>query len=81
MTVYQYSDMALNKLVLQLFPTDTTQDTCLVYPQLDAGKTYRVNGGETFSGAQLMAEGIEFTLHTDWDDHYPMFEGTLEAVN
>jgi len=80
MTIYQYSDMALNKAVLQLFPTDTTQEVGTVYPQLDAAKTYRVNG-ELFSGAQLMAEGIEVTLHTDWDDHYPMFEVTLEAVN
>lgn len=80
MTIYQYSDMALNKAVLQLFPTDTTQEVGTAYPELDAAKSYRVNGSEPISGAQLMAEGIDVTLHTDWDDHYPMFEVTLEAI-
>jgi len=80
MSIYQYSDMALNKAVVQLFPHDTIQVKCCVHPELDATKYYRVNGEEIRSGAELQEEGIDVTLHTDWDDHYPMFQVELEAV-
>lgn len=78
-TVYQYSDMALTRVVVQLFTNDVLQNTCRVYPQVDAAKCYRVNGEQVLTGAQLLEEGLVFTLHSDWADHYPMFEMLLEA--
>lgn len=77
--VYQYSDMALNRAVIQVFTNDVLQETCTVHPELDAAKSYRVNG-EVRTGAEIQEEGIEITLHSDWADHYPMFEVILEAV-
>ena len=29
----------------------------------------------------LQEEGIDIMLHTDWDDHYPMFQVDLEVVD
>ena len=80
-TVYQYSDMALNKAVIQLFTNDTIQKKCCVHPELDAAKYYRINGEEVRSGAEIQEEGIDIVLHTDWDDHYPMFQVELEVVD
>lgn len=78
-TVYQYSDYALNKVVIQLFTHDVLQEACCVHPVLDPSKTYRLNG-TCYSGTQLQDEGIDIALHSDWEDHYPMFEIQLEAI-
>ena len=75
-SVYQYSDMALNKIVIQLFTKEAMQDSCRVYPELDASKNYRYNG-KLFSGAALMEEGICISLLPDMDDHYQMFQVDL----
>lgn len=80
-TVYQYSDMDLNQIVLQLFTKDVWQETCCVHPELDATKYYSVNGADPRCGKEIMEEGLEFTLHSDWEDHYPMFEMTLKVVD
>lgn len=79
-SVYQYSDMDLNKIVIQLFTKDAMQENCWVYPELDASKSYRYKD-QLYSGKALMRDGIHIALHTDVDDHYHMFQADLVAEN
>ena len=44
------------------------------YVEIREGKVY-------INGEELQEEGVDIVLHTDWEDHYPMFQIELEAVD
>ena len=76
----QYSDMALTKIVIQLFTDHTQQDGFTVHPVLDESKNYRVNGGEILSGKEIAEEGISLGTalwHDNWNE---MLQIQLEEV-
>ena len=79
-TTYQYSDMALSQIVIQLFTLQPQQDHFRIYPKVDEAKTYCVNGTQILSGKELVTEGI--TLSTPiWVDNWnEMLEVTLKEV-
>ena len=67
-TVYQYSDMALSKVVLQIFTHKTVQDVFRVYPVLDARALYRTEDGTLLSGETIMKDGICRRIGDPWAD-------------
>ncbi len=70
-TTFQYSDMALTKIVVQLFTDHTKQDGFTVHPVLDESKNYKVNGGEILSGREIAEEGIFIDTgfwHDNWNE-------------
>ena len=79
-TTYQYSDVALTKIVVQMFTHETMQQDFRVYPVLDGAKNYRLEDGIVLSGRQIMDEGVEFHAETWVDNWHEMFQTTLEAV-
>ncbi len=79
-TAYQYSDVALHKVVVQMFTHETMQQDFRVYPVLDGAKSYRLEDGAVVTGQQLMDEGIDFHAETWVDNWHEMFQTTLEAI-
>ncbi len=73
-TVFQYSDMELSKVVVQAMTAKNLQDSVTVYPSLTADAVYAVNGKAEMTGAEIMADGIEVKLGA-W---YEMSELRLE---
>ena len=65
-TAYQYSDMELTKIEIQLFLHKVNQKMFTVIPELDANKKYELNG-EILTGKQIMDEGIEIEL-PGWEE-------------
>lgn len=79
-TTFQYSDVKLNKLVVQLFTGETMQQTFRVYPVVDETKSYRLADGTVMSGSRIAAEGIGITTETWLDNWHEMMEVRLEAI-
>lgn len=78
-TVFQYSDMELSRLVLQLFTDHTQQDNFRIYPVLNEEKNYRINDGEVYSGKEIMEEGIAISS-LPGDNWREMLEVTLQEI-
>ena len=76
LTVYQYSDMSLNEVVLQAISGQILSDRVTVYPVLDANKTYLVNGETKMSGCELMEDGLNIAIR-DWKE---ITEVTFQAI-
>jgi len=76
----QYSDMALTKIVIQLFTDHTQQDGFTVHPVLDESKNYRINNGEILSGKEIAAEGISLGTEPWHDNWNEMLQVELEEV-
>lgn len=79
-TTYQYSDMALSQIVIQLFTHQPMQDHFRIYPKVDETKTYCVNGTQILSGKELTAEGITVSTPVWVDNWHEMLEVTLKEV-
>ena len=79
-TVLQYSDMALKKIVVQLFTAQTQQDHFRVYPVVCADKKYRVNGDTVMSGQEIIDEGIALETPEWFDNWHEMLKITLEIL-
>ena len=75
-TVYQYSDMDLCRLEIQVVTLETLQHTIRVYPVVKEDKNYLVNGKDVISGAEIAREGIS----VDIPDRFEMFRVTLEET-
>ena len=58
LTVYEYSDKALSKIVISAFFGTVKQRNLCVYPIVDRCKNYLVNG-EKISGEELCENGID----------------------
>lgn len=65
-TVYQYSDMELTNVEIQLFVHKSTQKTVTIIPELLSDKMYSVND-KLLSGKEIMDEGIDIEL-PGWED-------------
>ena len=79
-TTYQYSDVKLNKIVVQMFTHETMQQLFRVYPVVDETKSYRLADGTVLTGKQIADEGIEHCCETWLDNWHEMVEITLEAI-
>ena len=80
-TVYQYSDTALSKVVVQLFTLKTTQDVFRVYPILDPDASYRVSDGALLLGKEIMKEGVRLRIGKPGEDIWnEMEEIVLEKL-
>ena len=73
-TVYQYSDMALTKNIIQVMTDKILQEEITVYPVLEEDKIYLVNGEKELSGREIMEEGIDVKI-ANW---YEMYQVTIE---
>lgn len=78
-TAFQYSDVELSKVVVQLFTDHSEQESFRVYPVVNEEKTYRVNDS-IISGRKIAEEGIVLALPMGQDNWYSMLELTLETV-
>lgn len=79
-TTFQYSDMDLSQVVIQLFTSQTAQDHFTVYPELDPSKNYCINGERVLSGKEIMDEGIELSTPEWYDNWHEMLEVTLKEI-
>lgn len=78
-TVYQYSDMELTKIEIQLFIHKAMQQNFTVIPELDENKKYLLNG-EVLTGKEIMDEGILIET-PEWRDSWQhMFRVELTEV-
>ena len=80
LTVFQYSDMALSKVVVQLYTNHTQQDHFRVYPVLNETKNYYINGNQILSGEEIAAEGLVVSTPKGHDNWNEMLEIILEEV-
>ena len=79
-TVLQYSDMALKRIVVQMFCHQPQQNEFCLRPVVDETKTYRLSTGEVLTGKEIAREGIAVT-HDPWRDNWhSVFEVILEEV-
>ena len=76
-TVFQYSDMQLNKIVVQLFTDNTQQDHFCLYPVVDETKTYRTDNGTIYSGKEITEEGLILSSTEGQDNWHEMMEVKL----
>lgn len=79
-TTFQYSDVALQKIVVQMFTHRTMQQHFRVYPVVDETKTYRTAEGEILTGREIAEEGMPINVGTWVDNWNEMFQIELEAV-
>lgn len=79
-TTFQYSDVALNKIVVQLFTHETMQQHFRVYPVVDEARSYRTADGTVLTGRQIAEEGFAIETETWLDNWHEMFQITLEAI-
>ena len=78
--MYQYSDMALSRVVVQLFMAKAEQNGFRIYPVLDESRQYCINGGEILSGKEIAEEGISLEKSV-WDaNRNEMIEVALQAI-
>ena len=77
-TTYEYSDMSLTKVVIQVFARNQLQDKFVVIPELDATKNYLINGKEVRSGKDIMDYGIELATYGNLTESHHMYEVVLE---
>lgn len=61
MTVYQYSDMDLSEIVIQVFSKKSLQDKITVFPEVCEDKDYIIND-KTVSGKEIKENGIEISI-------------------
>lgn len=80
LTAYQYSDMDLTKVVIQVFTGETMQQTFTVIPELDENKKYSISGGEIRSGKEIMDDGILIETKEWLDSWHEMFEVVLTEI-
>lgn len=81
LTVYQYSDMDLSKVIIQFVTMKPQQNTFFNYPVLCENKKYRVNGEEKiFSGKELMDEGVSIFTGGFDDNWKNMYQVVIEEV-
>lgn len=73
LTIYQYSDMLLTDIVIQIMSGKALQNEITVYPVLNPDKVYIINGNEKLSGKEIMQNGIDAPI-TNW---YEMTELTI----
>ncbi|MBQ4515819.1 MAG: alpha-galactosidase [Clostridia bacterium] len=79
-TTYQYSDMELSKIVIQMFTHKTQQDHFAVYPEVCENKNYILNGDTVISGKEIAEQGIDLST-PEWHDNWnEMLQIELEAV-
>ncbi|MBP3632966.1 MAG: alpha-galactosidase [Oscillospiraceae bacterium] len=79
-TTFQYSDVALTRIVVQLFTHETMQQTFRVYPVVDEAASYRTADGAVLTGRQIAEEGIGIATETWLDNWHEMFQITLEKI-
>ena len=79
-TTFQYSDMALSKIVVQMFTHETMQQHFRVYPVVDETRSYRLEDGTVFTGKQISDEGLAINTETWLDNWHEMFQIVLEAI-
>lgn len=79
-TTFQYSDVALNKIVVQMFTDETMQKEFCVYPVVDETRSYRLEDGSVRTGRQIAEEGLPIVTETWLDNWHEMFQITLQAV-
>lgn len=70
LTVLQYSDMALKRIVLQAVTGEILQDHCTLWPVVDAQKTYRMNGETLLSGEEILRNGLYVEFTGAYGDHW-----------
>ena len=77
-TAYEYSDMALSKIIVQVITNESIQNTFLVHPEVDITKNYRINNSEIVSGKEIDENGLRMEFNP-WNDIFrSMFEFVLE---
>jgi len=79
-TALQYSDMALSKVVVQMFLHQPKQNVFCLHPVVDAAKTYRLSTGQILTGKEIANEGIAFTNKPWFDNWHECMELVLEEV-
>lgn len=79
-TMYQYSDMPLSKVIVQVFTHRQLQQNFIVVPVLDDAKSYSVNGESAKSGKEIMEEGIIIRTENWIDSWREMFEIEITEV-
>lgn len=62
-TVYQYSDMSLSDIVVQVVSNEALQNSITVYPVVCENETYILNGETKLSGKEILEEGIEVPVN------------------
>ena len=75
-TAYQYSDLELRKIVIQVFTQKALQGSICIYPEVNLDGDYQLNGKEIVSGSVILEDGIEIIL-TDW---FEMSQVVLEEM-
>jgi len=75
-TVYQYSDMALTDIIVQVVSGEALQNLITVYPEVCEDKIYLLNGETKLSGKDIKTDGIDIPI-TGWNE---MSSITLEEV-
>ena len=77
-TAYEYSDMALSKIIVQVITKESIQNTLIVHPEVDITKNYRINNSEIVSGKEIDENGLRMEFNP-WNDIFrSMFEFVLE---
>lgn len=79
-TTFQYSDAALNKIVVQMFTHETMQQHFRVYPVVDKARSYRTADGTVLTGCQIEEEGLAINTETWLDNWHEMYQITLDAI-
>ena len=62
-TVFQYSDMNLTEIVLNIISNETLQNGITVYPVVDDKKLYIVNGERKMRGKEIIELGIDVPIN------------------
>ncbi len=75
-TVYQYSNMELTDIMIQVVSGEALQNQITVYPVVCENKMYLLDGEKEVSGKEIMKEGIDVSI-TGWKE---MSKITLVAV-
>lgn len=79
-TVYQYSDMELSEIVIQLFIGKALQDRFYIYPELDENKFYCINDEVKLIGKEIVDDGIEVSTAYGIDNSNEMIQIKLKAM-
>lgn len=79
-TAYEYSDMLLSNVVIQLFTHKTRQTVFKLYPIVCSDKKYRVDNGEIRLGTDIIESGIELCTRDDMDNWNEMLQMKLVEV-
>ena len=79
-TAYQYSDMGLSKVEIQLFVHKGNQKVFTIIPELLPNCNYNLNG-EVLTGNEIMDEGIMVELPSWNDSNGHMFRVELTKID